>query len=156
MPEPYAPPEQRQPIEVGRPYRISRVVNMDDGDASSYFVRDIMGLNGSWRWTGKRPAIRIAIRSNERLHYSIDFTLADATFKVTGPVTIIFSVNDHVVGTQRYAAPGVQHYDAIVPPDWVQPNTEATVGAEIDKVWVSPTDGAQLGFILNRIGLRQE
>jgi hypothetical protein len=156
MPEPYAPPEQRQPIEVSRPYRISRVINMDDGDASSYFVQDIRDLSGSWRWTGKRPTIRIPIRSNERLHYTIDFTLPEVTFKVTGPVTIVFRVNDNVVGTQSYTAFGPQHYEGIIPPSFVQPNSEATLSAEIDKVWVSPSDGVQLGFILHRIGLKQE
>lgn len=156
MPEPYAPPEQRQPIEVSRPYRVSRVINMDDGDATSYIVRDILGLTGSWRWTGKRPQIRVPIRANENLHYSIDFTLPEVTLKVTGPVAVSFYVNDRLLDTVRYTAFGPQHFDKPLPDGWVQPNTEATAGAEIDKVWVSPTDGVELGFILHRIGLKQE
>jgi hypothetical protein len=156
MPEPYAPPEQRQPIEVARPYRVSRVVNMDDGDAPAYFVRDVLALNGNWRWTGRRPALHIPVKSNEKLHYMIDFTLPEVTFKVTGPVTVTFYVNDHVVGSQHYTAFGMEHFDAAVPDGLVAANSEATVGAEVDKVWVSPTDGVELGFILHRIGLKQE
>jgi hypothetical protein len=156
MPEPYAPPEQRQPIEVVHPYRISRVVNMDDGDAAAYFIRDIRELNGNWRWTGRRPELRIAVKANEKLHYTIDFTLPEVTFKVTGPVTVTFSVNDHLVGSQRYTAFGEQHFDAAIPDGVVAANSDATVGAEVDKPWVSPADGVELGFILRRIGLKQE
>jgi hypothetical protein len=157
MPEPYAPPEQRQPIEVQRPYRVSRIVNMDDGDAGIHFVRDIKDLSGNWRWTGKRPAVRIQVRTTEKLHYLIDFTLPDVTFKVTGPVAVSFYVNDHLLDTVHYAASGPQHFDEALPDShWVEPNAEAIVSAEIDKVWVSPADNNQLGFILQRIGLKEE
>ena len=56
MPEPYAPPEQRQPFENFRPYRISRVVNMADGDVESHIVSGITDISGgSWRWAEQRP-----------------------------------------------------------------------------------------------------
>ncbi len=87
------------------------------------------------------------------LKYVIDFTLPEVTFKVTGPVTITFLVNDHVLDKVRYTAQGHQHFEKMVPPGWVELGQYAIAGAEIDKVWVSPTDGARLGFILSRIGL---
>ena len=85
MPEPYAPPEQRQPFENFRPYRITRVVNMSDGDAEAHFVSGITEISGgSWRWTEQRPTVRLTIRSNENLKYLIDFTIAGKTFEQTG------------------------------------------------------------------------
>jgi len=156
MPDPYAPPEQRQPFENFAPYRISRVVNMADGDAESHFVRDIQGLNGSWRWTGKHPEVRVFLRTNQMLHCIVDLTIADATFKVTGPVTLSFFVNGHVLDKATYSASGPQHFDEPVPPEWVEPGKESVVGAEIDKPWTSPADGVALGFILTRMGLSQE
>jgi hypothetical protein len=132
----------------------SRILNMGDPDAPRFFVRDISdGLNGSWRWTEGRPAVRIRVRSGEKLKYSIDFTLPEATFKETGPVTIAFSVNEHVLERVRYEQQGMQHFEKPVPGEWLEAGKDAIVGAEIDKVWVSKGDGAKLGFILTRIGL---
>jgi hypothetical protein len=156
LPDPYAPPEQRQPFENFRPYRVSRVVNMADGDAESHFVRDIKGATGVWRWTGKHPEVRLFLRTNQMLHYVIDFSIVEATFKDTGPVTLTFLVNGHVLDKMTYTASGQQHFDKPVPEEWVEAGKEALVGAEIDKVWVSPADGVALGFILSQIGLRQE
>jgi hypothetical protein len=34
-------------------------------------------------------------------------------------------------------------------------DAENTVGAQIDKVWVSKTDGVKLGLILSQIGIVQ-
>jgi hypothetical protein len=157
MPETYAPPVQRQPFENFRPYRITRVVDMSDGDADSHIVRDILPASGgSWRWAGQRPVLRVTLRKAENLMYIIDFSIADATFKSTGPVTMTFFVNDHLLGSDRYTAPGSYHFEKLVPAEWLEAGKDATVGAEVDKVWVSPEDGVKLGFILTRIGLRQE
>jgi hypothetical protein len=158
MPEPYAPPEQRQPFEKFRPYRITRVVNMADGDAEAHFVSGITDVNGgSWRWTGKRPTVRLTIHSNENLTFLIDFAIAGTTFEQTGPVNVSFFVNDHQVGSLHCAMPGDQHFEAKVPPEVVEANRDVIVAAEIDKTWAPPqNDGPPLGFILTRIGLKQE
>jgi hypothetical protein len=157
MPETYAPPVQRQPFENFRPYRITRVVDMSDGDVDSHVVHDILGTGGaSWRWTGQHPTVRVILRQAENLVYTIDFSIADATFKETGPVTLTFFVNDRALGSARYTSPGTYHFEQPVPPNWIQADKESTLGAEIDKVWVAPQDGVKLGMILSRIGLRQE
>jgi hypothetical protein len=157
MPETYAPPEQRQPFENFRPYRSTRIVNMSDGDVDSRILRDVAkGPNGSWRWTGQRPAIRLPGGNNTDLHYVIDFTIADVTFKETGPVTISFYVNDHVLDRVSYASPGTQHFDKPVPPDWIGEGVETIVGAEINKTYFAKDDSQHLGFILTSIGLKQE
>jgi hypothetical protein len=157
MPEPYAPPVQRQPLEEFRPYRATRIVNMADGDAPGYFVQDISAdLNASWRWAGKHPTVRLRPRTNEGLKYVIDFTLPDITFKDTGPVTLSFFVNDHLLDKIRYAEPGYKHFEKAVPADWVSAAQDTLVAAEIDQMWVSKLDGAKFGFILTSIGLTQQ
>jgi hypothetical protein len=153
IPDEYPPPEQRPSFEG---YRLpeARVLNMDDPDAPLHFVRDISpGLAANWRWTDQRPAVRIRVRAVENLKYTIDFTLPQATFKDTGPVTVTFTVNDHVLDRVRYAASGSRHFEKAVPADWVVINKDATVGAEVDKPWVSKEDGVRFGLILTRIGL---
>lgn len=157
MPETYAPPVQRQPFENFRPYRSTRIVNMSDGDATVRIVRDVdAGLAGSWRWAGQHPTIRVPGGPVENLLYVIDFTLPEVTIKDTGPVTLSFYVNDRLLDRVRYSSPGVQHFEKRVPDGWTQEDQEATVGAEIDKMWTSPEDGKHLGFILTSIGLKQQ
>jgi hypothetical protein len=156
MPEPYAPPVQRQPFEEGRPHRISRIVNMSDGDWVAHVVQDIPpGEPGPWKWTGQKPTIKVVTRTNQGLRYTIDFVLPEATFKETGPVTMTFLVNDHVLESVRYKASGEEHFEKAVPPAWIEPGKDTLLAASIDKVWVAPADGAKLGFILTRIGLTQ-
>jgi len=156
LPEAYAPPEQRPLILVDRPYRVRRVISMDDSDAPSRFVRDISpALAGTWRWTGQRPAIDIFMRVNEGVRYVIDFALPEVTFKATGPVTVSFLVNDHLLDSVRYTEAGDKHFEKPVPAEWIPVGRDSTVGAEIDKVWTAPDDRAKLGFVLVRIGLTQ-
>lgn len=157
MPEPYAPPEQRQPLKELRPYRIDRVFNMSDGDAPPHFVQDISpALADSWRWTGKHPAIHVLMRANDGVRYAIDFTLPQVTFRETGPVTLSFDVNDHKLDSVRYTEPGNKHFEKPVPKEWIPKGRESTVAAEIDKTWTRESDGNKLGFILTRIGLTQQ
>jgi hypothetical protein len=154
MPESFAPPIQRRPLEEFRPYRATRVVNMIDSDAPSHFVTDITpALAGNWRWALKRPTVWLRPRSNQNVRYSIDFTLPGITFKDTGPVTMSFYVGDHLLEKIRYVEPGQKKYEKPVPPEWIVPGEPVNISAEIDKMWTSPTDGATFGFILTSIGL---
>jgi hypothetical protein len=155
MPAPFAPPEQRAPFVNFAPYHMSRVIDMADGNAEAHFVRDIGGLGGDWRWTGKHPEVRVSIRTKEMMACIVDFTIVAATLKDTGPVTLTFFVNDHELDKQTYSTEGARHFEKPVPPDWIEAGKDATVGVEIDKVWISPGDGAALGFVLSRMGLVQ-
>ena len=156
MPEPYAPPTQRQAFEDARPHKMSRIVAMGDEDSVSHIVSDISpGNPAPWRWTFQKPTVKVVPRTNQGLRYVIDFSVPDVTFKVTGPVTMTFLVNDHVLDTVHYTASGEYHFEKAVPPEWVEALKDTTVAASIDKVWTAPADGAKLGFILTRIGLTQ-
>ncbi len=151
----FAPPEQRQPMSDVRPYRVRHVADFRTGDATRV-VSDILPPAGGWSWTRKRPTVKAQLRGLPQVFYEIDFAIADATFKETGPVAITFLVNDHALDTIRYDKPGPQRYEKLVPSDWLQLGKENFAAAEIDKVWTSPDDGAKLGFILNRMGLSEQ
>ncbi|MEO5925938.1 MAG: hypothetical protein ABIR70_19115 [Bryobacteraceae bacterium] len=155
MPPPFAPPEQRPPMAGFRDYRVQHVSNFSEGDMSRV-VADILNPAGGWSWTGKRPTIKVPLQGRKQVHYVIDFTVADATFKTTGPVTVTFLVNDHALESVLYSKPGAQHYERAVPLEWVKADADNLVGAEVDKLWTSPSDGAKLGLILNRMGLTEQ
>lgn len=156
MPRPYAPPAQRPLFDHFRPYRIGRIIDMAHSDANLHVVQDVLGDSGPWRWTGKHPEVRVKVHTNQHLDYMMDFTIVGDTFKVTGPVTLSFFVNGHLLDTKTYAAEGGQHFLKPVPADWIQTGQDNVLGAEIDKLWIAPADHKGLGFILQRIGLTQE
>jgi hypothetical protein len=156
LPEPYAPPAQRPFFEA--PTEAVRILNMADADAERHFVQDIAAaLQGNtWRWTGKRPTIRLHPNTNRKLTYSIDFAIAGSTLEQTGPVTLSFFVNDHLLDRVRYPKPGRQRFQKPVPAEWLQPDENVILAAEVDKVWTPPSAaGTPLGFILVSLGLEQ-
>ena len=157
LPEPYAPPAQRPLFEA--PLEGARILNMADADAERHFVRDIsLELEGSiWRWTGKRPTIRLRADANQKLMYAIDFAIPDATFQHTGPVTVSLFVNDRLLDRARYTSPGRHRLEKPVPTAWLKPGEDATLAAEIDKVWTPPQPGgAPLGFMLIALGFEPQ
>lgn len=156
LPEPYPPPAQRPFFEAST--EAVRILNMSDGDAEHHFVKDIDATlqGGTWRWTGKRPTIRLRPNANRQLVYSIDFAIAGSTFQQTGPVTLTFFVNDHLLDRVRYTSEGRRHFQKAVPAEWLAPNESTTLAAEIDKMWTPPAPGGPpLGFILVSLGLEQ-
>ena len=77
LPEPYSPPAQRPFFEAPpKPYVYS-IWRMPASRASSsrIFRRTLQG--NTWRWTGKRPTIRLHLNTNQKLMYSMDFAIAD-------------------------------------------------------------------------------
>jgi hypothetical protein len=154
----YPPPEQRRPIEAQAPaMRASMMVNMNDDDAPSHFVQDISTtLEGStWRWTKKRPTVKLLLIKTRDLKFVVDFTLPDVTMRQTGPVTISFFVGNRLLDKIHYDKPGYQHYEKAIEPASVQTANETVVSAEIDKIYKDPGDGAMLGFILTRMGFER-
>ncbi len=135
------------------------MLNMADADAETHFVRDIAPSleANTWRWTGKRPAIRLFPGTTQKLNYAIDFAIPGGTFSQTGPVTISFFVNEHLLDQVHYAAAGRQRFEKAVPAEWMDANEYAVLAAEIDKVWIPEKRGAKpLGFILVSLGLEQK
>lgn len=129
-------------------------VDMASPDASDHILSGIYAPapGVGWRWTEANPAVWVMLERVDRLRFTADFAIWDDGFKQTGPVTLNFLVNGHVVGTERYTTPGVKHFEAAVPEGWLSPLKRATAGIAIDKVYVSPTDHKRFGVILVRIG----
>ena len=129
---------------------------MNDPDATAYFIRDISPTleGGTWRWVIRRPEMRIYLDSTARLKFTADFTISETTFSHTGPVTVSFVINDHLLDKTRYASPGPQHFEKPVPESFLKPRWVNFVVMEPDKTWVSP-EGVTFGFILTRAGFAE-
>ena len=155
-PEVYAPPAQRKPFaEILT--RSQPLLDMSDPAVEQHFVQDIArGPQATpWRWTGKRPTVRIALRSTANYRYHMEFAVADPTFKDTGPVTITYFVNDTPIESVRYDSPGKKTYDKPIPMHLLKPMADNVLAAEIDKTWSGGKNGPPLGIILVNIGLVQ-
>jgi len=85
----------------------------------------------------------------------VDFTIPDITYQQTGPVKITVHVGGHLLDTIDCPKPGQRVWEKAVPPEWLSTDVPVLVRMEVDKIWTSPSDGAQRGFILTRIGFVQ-
>jgi len=130
---------------------------MSDPDADAYIVKDVSQAAeaGSWRWTRKRPELRFFLEATENLNFKADFSIAEATLRETGPVTISVLINGNLPDTLHCADAGEKHIDKPVPEKFLRAKALNFAALEIDKVWISKTDGAVLGFILTRAGFTQ-
>lgn len=151
----YPLPEQ-QSIDSGfEPGGIGPAVNMTDPDAANYIVRDIDRMPGAWRWALLHPELRFRVAKVEGLHFTAQFNIAEQTFRVTGPVEVGYSIDGKRLGSIRCDHPGTYEINEPVPNGWVEPGRYIHVTFEASKQWVSPSDGAQLSFLLSRAGFQQ-
>jgi hypothetical protein len=155
QPQSFAPPIQRQPVLDGQaPKQARQVIEMADPDADAAIVQDIQhGASGPWRWTGRKPTVRLFVSSVEGRKLKVHYAIADSTFRDTGPLNLKFFVNGSLLATVAEAKPGEREFERAVPRESLRPNADNLFAIEIDKVWVSKVDGAQLGMILTSIGL---
>jgi hypothetical protein len=130
---------------------------MSAPDVADYIVEDVLtGSNSdTWLWAMQRPVLRFRLPTTRAMKLLVDLTVPEITFQQTGPVTIRFFVNDHLLGTERYDSPGARTFEKPVPPEWISTEAPVMVRMEIDKMWVAPTDGVRRGFILSRAGFVQ-
>jgi hypothetical protein len=151
LPESFPPPPQRQPALSSK-----IPLQMSDPETDAPIVQDIpKNEKGPWRWAGPKPTVRILLTSVADTRLFVEYSVADATFKDTGPVKFRFLVNGQLVDEIRHTKPGAFTLDKPVPAAMLKPNAGNEIAVEVDKPWVAPQDGAKLGFILTSIGFLQ-
>ena len=157
IPDSYAPPVQRKPLGGTEPNPIGHFVQMGDLNATAYIVKDVAegAEAGSWRWARKRPELRFFLDNVDNLSFKVDFSIAESLLRETGPVTISVSINGNPLDTLKYSEAGEKHFEKPVPARFLRAKSMYFAAMEIDKVCVSKSDGAVLGFILTRAGFTQ-
>lgn len=157
QPDIFAPPEQRRPLIIDEDTKLSNYVAMNASNASDHFVQDILPeLNdGKWRWTLKRPALQFKVPTTKGLRFRATLSVPEITFQQTGPVEIAIYIGPHQLDTLKVAKTGEIEFEKDVPEEWLATEAPVIARFEIDKLWVSPTDGVQRGFILLGAGFVQ-
>jgi hypothetical protein len=153
-----APPSQQEIVRRKPAAPTKAVVEMGDPAAMDYIVRDVSDSleGGRWRWTFDHPELQFALKNTAKLKLEADFSVADATLKDTGPVTVKFSVNGHDLPVAKYSKSGDYHFARPVPAAWLSTDGLTKVAVEVAPMWVAPTDGKRLGLILIRAGFVPE
>lgn len=130
------------------------MVSMNDPAIDDYIVKDVSDSleANTWRWTYERPELRFQLKDTKGQKVEMHFSIADATFKTTGPVTANFFVNDHPIGTMKITKPGDYVFSKAVPPEWLKTDGLTVVAAEVRPLWTSQGDGRHLGMILTQAG----
>lgn len=125
---------------------------MSDPAAGAFIVQGFRAKSeGSWRWALDHPVLRFMLPETGPLQFTMDFTLPEATFRETGPVTLVISVNGTPLDNPHYERPGDYHYQHPVPERWLRPNGENLV-AIVPNKFATPE---KLGFVLGRAGFTE-
>ncbi|MEO7144197.1 MAG: hypothetical protein ABI165_11935 [Bryobacteraceae bacterium] len=153
-PDSYPPPAQSPRVDPPPITAEPSIIDLGAPDTDSHIVRDVwVGRSQSpWRWTEKRPLLKLQLHGTVGLKFIVDYSVPEATFKDTGPVHIAFFVNGRMLATVAVENPGRKYFEKPAPESWLHPAAENTVGAEIDKLWTDPLRHDKYGFILSEIG----
>lgn len=152
-PEPYRPPMQRRPVEIGGQEKLSHFIAMNAPEAERHIVEGVLGVNdGTWRWCLRRAVFQFELPDNKHKRLLAELTVPELTFKQTGPVKITIRVGSNILDTLDFSKDEQRTFEKAVPPEWLPAGAPILVSLEIDKLWRSPSDAAERGFILTRLG----
>ena len=128
-------------------------LNVANPNAAAYIVKDVGGKTegGGFRWAFAHPVLRFIVPPMDHPKFVMDFALPEPTFRVTGPVTLTFSLNGRLLDKQRFAEMGQHHYEHEVADGFLRFGAVNLVSIDPDKVFVAD-DGAKLSFPFSRVG----
>lgn len=144
-------------MEISEANRLTHFIALNAPEAPEHFVSGIRPeLNdGSWRWALKSATLQFQLPDTRGVKLRIDLTVPEVTFQQTGPVKIAVFVDGHELDTIDFPQPGPKLWEKPVPKEWLSTTHPVLVRLEIDKIYKSPTDGAERGYILSKIGFVQ-
>jgi hypothetical protein len=155
LPETFPAPAQRAPLEAATSGGPGHFVAMSDANAGAYIVQGFRAASeGSWRWAHEHPVLRFYLPQLERATFTMAFALPEQTFRLTGPVTLTFSINGRVLDRARYDQSGEQQYTHMVPREFLKPDSINLVAIDPDKT-AAPNPGERLAFVLVRAGFTE-
>ena len=150
---PVFPVPPQRTLDLGPdPGGLGPFITMDDPYSDDYIVRDISPGRDHHRWAFLHPELRFRVTEPGYLKFAVEFTIPEATFKKTGPVTVIAAVDGTRLGEIRCDHAGDYRMEKPVPVGLVAPGREVHVTFDAHPRWVSPGDGAELSFYLRSAG----
>ncbi len=148
----YPVPAQQSLDLGGDPDGVGPAVKMSDADADDYIVRDIGYSPGTWRWAFRHPELRFRVPRGDGWRLVADIAIPEVTFRVTGAAGISYFVDGRRLGMIRCDHAGQYAIDKPVPNGWLIAGPYIHVSFDADRRWISPDDGAELSFLVSRVG----
>ncbi len=102
-------PEQQPSVTAEDPPDERFYVRMVAHSAGRRIVKDIAEGAAMFRWTGAEPSIELRVSSPGPWLARMEFAVAEATLRETGPVTVRLFLNDQLLGQQQLRAPRGEH-----------------------------------------------
>lgn len=157
QPDKFAPPEQRDPQVLDEDRARLHYVPMGAEEAPAHLLTDIVPdlHDGQWRWTLQRPALEVRVPKTRGMKFRAQLTVPEITFEQTGPVTIEVFIDNRRLLERKVDKPGEVVIEQAVAEDWLTTKRPVVIRFVIDKMWTSPVDGVQRGFILTGAGFVQ-
>jgi hypothetical protein len=155
QPGPVPPPPQQSLALGPDPALLGSFVRMDDPAAVDYIVADIGREPGFQRWAFRHPELKFRVKDAAGLKFTMEIAIPEVTFRYTGPVTISAAVNGKGIGAMRCGHAGDYRFERPVPAGAVDPDRTVVVTLDAEPRWTSPSDGAQLSFLLRSAGFTQ-
>jgi hypothetical protein len=151
----FRPGISREPVpgEI-LPPRLS-VLSMTDPKATLQFQGDIDTYlsAAAWRWTNRKPAVRLLVPKSLPVKLKIDVTLAPAVFEATGPLAVPVTVGGRLFDTIRFDAPSRVEFAREVPAGWLQPGGATEIGLTVERGLTDPHTQRFYGLQLSRVAL---
>lgn len=133
-------------------------VKISDPHARAYVSRDIaVGTTmDELRWAFRNPQLRFWLNGVNSQVFIFNFRMHSLTLASTGPVVITVSINGHKLDQIRCANQGDYHFERPVPAAWLRADGPTIVDLTPDRVWVSPSDGGALSFLIRQAGFQRQ
>jgi len=146
-------PEQRKLLVAFDPGGPTHFLAMNHPALDRFVVRDIYARVGgvSWRWSGKRPAVRLRAPLCSGLYAMAEFAVVRDTFEHTGPISVELRVNRQSLGWLHCAGEGTYRIQKSVPRELLVCGGDNVLTLSVDKTY-QPPGGQALGVILLRMG----
>ena len=152
LPESFPPPAQRASLEPAA--GLSHFIAMNDPAVDANLVSGFREKSeGTWRWAREHPVMRFNLPPLGHARFTMVFVLPDATFPITGPLTLTVSVNGHALAPARFDKAGEHEFQCDVPAEYLKTGVNL-VAIEPDKA-VAPNPGEKLSFVLIRAGFTE-
>lgn len=146
--------ENEEPSANNAP--LASTLRMGDAAVAGQLLNGFYGIeNNTWRWTSKRFSVLLGTppgAGQNGATLSFAFTVADAVFQKTGPVTLTASINGTTLKSQAYNTSGSYTLSADVPASLLTTDS-VKIDFALDKSIRPDQDKRELGVIANSASL---
>jgi hypothetical protein len=154
-PDSYPVPEQRPAVDGPEPEQAGPMVRFADPRSMDQLVSGFLRAapDQLWRWGSENPTVQVRVDDTRNLRLRANFAFPEESHTPLLPITVRYSVNDHLLDTVTYRKAGALEYKKPVPAEWLRTDSPNVIRMEVSPVYIAKEDGVKLSVVLTEIGL---